>query len=618
MSLQTQYRMANPRLGLYFSIFASIVVSLIFFLLIVEELGGESRTVRLMMVGVPIALFALIAVLTFTLDSKDFFVVGRRVPAFFNGLAVAVTTLGSVGVLFLTGTLFHQGADGLALVIGFMSGVILLGILLASFFRKFGAYSVPGYLAGRFDNRLIGLLSAIFMIVPCGLFLIAEIKVGAKLLGIIVERSPEIALAGFVMCMVFMIIWGGARSLVWSNGGQGIVALLALLVLPVIAALLLTNLPLPQITYGTLLDDIARYEAEYGVGAGASATQGASAFLADTSKSISHAYLEFGGSITGFEFLALVFTIMVGVSAAPHILVRASASAGVGENRKAMGWAAFLIGIVLLTLPAIAVFVRFSVFENWIGLPPDQLPQIVEMFRQAGMISVDEQVERLAVGDLKFSRDSSLLMFPAALGFPEIFTYVLFSGVIALALGAASAQTMALSTMLTLDVAYGDSRKDQHSNLQMIIMRVVMIIVGGLAGWLALNWSVSPVDLMLVGLQISAGAGFPVLVLSIWWKRINIWGALAAVLAGALVTIFYIIMVGSGMMPPIAGITHHIAAFIGVPVGLLAGGVFAVMTPKPGTAQTEIVRDIRVPGGEALYDRALRYARLKAQREKIR
>ena len=102
MALQSQ-RSSNPRLGIYFSILAALVVGLFFFLLIIEQLGGNERMVRLLMIGAPVALFALIAVLAFTLDTADFFVVGRRVPAFFSGVGLAATALGSVGVVFLTG-----------------------------------------------------------------------------------------------------------------------------------------------------------------------------------------------------------------------------------------------------------------------------------------------------------------------------------------------------------------------------------------------------------------------------------------------------------------------------------------------------------------------------------
>ena len=264
------------------------------------------------MVGIPVAIFALIAVLAFTPEVSDFFVVGRRVPAFFGGLGLAVTALGSVGTLSLTGLLFHNGYDALAFIVGFMGGMVLLGLAIASYYRKFGAYSVPGYLGGRFDSRAVRMLAALLMIVPCFLFLLAEIQLGARFLVMALERSPEIAVISFVGALIFMIIWGGVRGLIWTNGAQGIVSIVALLVLPIIAALILTNLPLPQITYGTLLDDLARLEIQNGIAAIAPQNPGLDRFLDMEPKIFQKPFLQPMATITRFDFVIIILTLMAG------------------------------------------------------------------------------------------------------------------------------------------------------------------------------------------------------------------------------------------------------------------------------------------------------------------
>jgi len=569
------------------------------------------------MIGVPVSLFALIAVLAFTPDVSDFFVVGRRVPAFFSGLGLAITALGSVGTLSLTGLLFHNGYDAVALIVGFMGGMVLIGLVVASFYRKFGAYSVPGYLGGRFDRRSVRMIAALMMIVPCFLFLLAEIQIGARILGMVLERSQDIAIISFIGTLVFMIVWGEMRGLIWTNGAQGIVAIVALLVLPIIAALVLTNLPLPQITYETLLDDLARFEIENGISSVSPQNQGLDQLLDMEPKVLQKPFLQAMGAIDRIDFFIIILTIMAGISAAPHLLSRLSVSPGVTENRRSIGWACLLLGLILLTLPAIAVFVRYSVFDRWIGLAPDQLPHILDMLSRGGLVNIDQQVVRLGINDLKISRDGALLIFPMVLNFPDIFTYLLLTSLIALAVAGAGAQLMTLSTMIVLDIAYIADDVAHHTVFQTLLIRMMMIVVGVLAGWVVLNIAGDPVQILLYGLQISGSAGFPILILSVWWKRINYWGALAAMVFGFGVTLAYIILIASGLLSPVYGVDPRLAGIFGMPAGFLMGMIVSMFTPKAEKSEIELVRDMRIPGGETLYDRTMRYARLKAQREKL-
>ena len=614
MALQSPYRGANPRLGIYFSIFASIVIGLIFFLLIIEQLGADQRAVRLLLIGAILGLFSLIAVLAFTLDATDFLVVGRRVPAFFNGLGLSVTALGAVGALSLTGIFFHQGVDALPLAIGLMAGIMLMGLLLAPYYRKFGAYTVSGYLGGRFESRMLRFFFALFMLVPCLLFLIAEIEIGSVLFGLVVDRNPDIAVKTFMGVVVFMIIWGGARGLIWTNSAQGIAALIALLVLPVIAAIFLTNLPFPQITYGTLLSDMSRLEVEQGLVPISAQSGGLERLFQMSPQVLNKPYLQAFGSIGRIDFILIALTLMAGISVAPHLLTRLSTSPGVSENRRALGWASFFLGLVLLTIPAIAVFVRYSIFSKWVGLEPGQLPQILDMFTGAGFVSIDRQIDTLGIDDMKFSREAALLIFPMVLNFPDIFTQFVVAGVIAMALAAASAQLMALATMVTLDMGFVAERDIDHNLAQTVIIRVLMLLFAGFAAWFVLSWRADPLEFFIYGLQLTAGLGFPVLILSVWWKRINVWGALAGMFAGFAVTLGYIIAVKYGYSGEISGVDHHLAAIFGMPAGFGVAMLVSRLTPKPAVEQIELVRDMRLPVGETLYDRMVRFAKLRAQR----
>ena len=113
--------------------------------------------------------------------------------------------------------------------------------------------------------------------------------------------------------------------------------------------------------------------------------------------------------------------------------------------------------------------------------------------------------------------------------------------------------------------------------------------------------------LVLWAIALTGAATFPVLVLSIWWKRLNAFGATAGIATGFGVTVLAIIAGEAGL----TGTDGALAAAIGLPAGAVATIAVALATPSPPRNLLELVRDIRVPGGEILYDREMRHQRRK-------
>jgi cation/acetate symporter len=179
MSLSHRTGYVNPRLGTYFGIFMSSFIALGLVTLILEGLGVSDQTLQLTMFFGPIALYAAIGATAFTNEPIDYFASGRRVPAFYTGLVLAQTALGATGLVALTGIFFLIGFDALCLVIGGLAGFVVMAILLAPFFRKFGAFTVPSYLGKRFDSRIVRLVAAGVLSVPMLLVIAAEIRIGA-------------------------------------------------------------------------------------------------------------------------------------------------------------------------------------------------------------------------------------------------------------------------------------------------------------------------------------------------------------------------------------------------------------------------------------------------------
>ena len=108
----------------------------------------------------------------------EFFAAGRRVPAGYTGLGIAGATMGATGIVAMTGVFFLIGFDALCLVIGGLAGFVIMAVMLAPFFRKFGMFTVPSYLGRRFESRAVRLLSAGLISVPILLLLAAELRHG--------------------------------------------------------------------------------------------------------------------------------------------------------------------------------------------------------------------------------------------------------------------------------------------------------------------------------------------------------------------------------------------------------------------------------------------------------
>ena len=179
MAFTARTRLVNPRLGTYFGIFTAAFAALVLLVLMLEQLGVPDGLVRLAMFGVPVALYGAIGVGGSAREGLDFFASGRRVPAFFNGLVLAIAALGGTGLLALTGMLFLVGVDALCLSIGWYSGLVCMGVLFAPFLRKFGAYTLPTFLGRRFGSRGVRILAAAILSVPLLLLVAAEARFAA-------------------------------------------------------------------------------------------------------------------------------------------------------------------------------------------------------------------------------------------------------------------------------------------------------------------------------------------------------------------------------------------------------------------------------------------------------
>lgn len=606
MAVTPHRRLINPRLGIFFSIFASCFVGLVVLGLIFEQLGTRPGLIQLAMLVVPLVIYAGIAGCTFSRDPAEFFAAGRRVPAVYAGLVVAGSTIGATGMVAFTGLFFINGHDAWCLAMGISAGFVIMALMIAPYIRKLGAYTIPSYLGRRFDSRLLRLVAAAILTPAMLLVIVAELKMGAwaayRLTGYS-QLSMTILLAAFAMLTV---VAGGMRSVTWSNVAQAIAALLALMIPVAIVAAIVTNLPLPQLSHGPVLRGISRAESIQGVPiaiAPAMAFDLAGQGLVPLINRIAAPYQ----SVGPISFILASLTVMCGVAGAPWLLPRLTTTPGVYETRKAIGWAVVLSGLVLLTSASVAVFMRDIVTDALVEKRPADLPEWFRVLVSAGVARADVGVDRLALSNFSFQRDAVLFILPAASGFPPVLVYTALAGAVAAAVLAASSTMAALGMILAEDGINGLVWEPPPPGLALGAGRIGTMAAGLVAAVIAVVVTTDPLQLLLWALAISASAAFPVLAMSIWWKRLNAFGATVGMITGFGVAVLAILAGEAAWL----GVPSELAAVFAVPAAVLSAIVAARMTPAPGRHVLDIVRDIRLPGGETVYDRELRLARMR-------
>lgn len=610
MLFKPEKRLVNPKLGAYFAIFASAYIAIVLLALIGEHLGAPQAALNWAVIVFPCALFAIIGLASSTSISLDYFAAGRRVPAVYSGFSLALSAYGGTGLVAITGCLFLIGFDALCLVIGGLAGFVVMGILLAPFFRKFGAYTIPTYLGRRFDSPFLRRLSAMMITVPLALMLVAELKMAVFSAGFL-TGAPKLMLYALIAgIMLATLVVGGTRALTWSGAAQTIAALLALIVPVAIVAVMWTNLPLPQLSHGPLMRLMARNEAIQGMPI--VLAQGFTLDLPDYGLSaIGKRFASTFSAIGPAGFVAMTLTTMMGVAAAPWLLPRIATTPGVYQARKSVGWATLLFGILMLTAASIAVFTRAILLE---GLAAGSIPDWLRDLAAMGHSSLDLknpggtiEASRSLLAKISISRDAVLFALPMAAGLSHTFLALAVIGAIAACLAGASAAACALAASLAEDIAHGAKAEPPPESERLALARFCMAVVIIGASALALLFPADPLDLMLWALALTGSAFFPILVLSIWWKRGNAFGAVAGLVSGFSVALLAILAGAADWLP----FDPALAGMFGIPAATIATIAASLATPYPSRHERDVVRDIRVPGGEILYDREMRLLRLK-------
>ncbi len=607
MTLQHQYRPINPRLGTHYAVFASTIASLVLILAMLEQLGTRKLWLSHIMIISPMILYAGVAIMTRTLNVHEFFSAGRRVPAVFGGLSLAVTAIGGVGFFALTGCLYLIGYDAFALALGWAAGFAVCAILFTPFLRKSGAYTLPGFFRQRFDSRVIGAVAALLLLPPVLMLLAAEIRIGAFVTSLFVSISFELAVVIGATLVAAIAVLGGMRSVSWTQCVLYIVIIGTFLVPVTILSLEVTNLPLPQLTYGGLFERLSAQELSIGATQAGPVTIEA-ALPGERPEPALKPFMAPFGALSQSDFILLLFCFTAGTAAMPSLLMRSGTAPSVFESRRVIGWGIIFFGLFLISAPAYAAFTKFITLQQIASALPGQMPDWIAGLRDAGLADFSDRNGdgKFDASEMLVSRDGVTLALPIIAGYPFIFAVMVAAGGISATLAASIAHALAAGTAIGEDLICGLVYRSPTAAKRLLFSRLGIIATGAGVAWLVAVVDFDILPSVAWAMSLAASTFLPGLSLSIWWPRFNIWGLLAAMIAGFGVTAGYIFLTKFSGSEPWFGLSHLLAATFGVPAGFAAGVGVTYLTPEPKPAVRAIGDEIRDPSGETIYDRVVR------------
>jgi cation/acetate symporter len=614
MTLNYSTPVVNPRLGSSFAIFASAYTCLVLMLVVLEQLGLSALTIDQLIVVTPALFYAVIGFMTRTVNVDDFFVAGQRVPPFYNALALCSMVFGGSVLLGSIGSFFFAGIDALAIPLGCFAGIALTGIVFIPYLRKAGAYTLPGFLYLRFGRSSVRFAALLLAIVTAGIVLTAEIALGGQIAGYFLpspqtfgfKLTPAAFFTGLVCASIFLtVVLGGMRSATWTQGAQFIV-FLGILAPLVIVSVMRTNLPLPQLTYGSQLEQLKSLEASRNLVTD-SQPRALSDSLPDTAPaSVSRPSERAFSAWRPIDFVLLVFCLAAGVAAHPAFLPRLSMTPTILSSRRTFGWAAAIAGLIVFTIPAYAFFTKAMAVEALVGVPAPNLPAWSRLLQQLGLVTLpSNQFDPLnAARAVTFQRDSLALILPVAGSLPRVFFGLAAASALALLAACAAGHLAAIANIVSDDLYHGLFSKGASPARRLFIARLAMLLTAAGIFSMAQAQALDPLRLVISAFSLSAGTFFPVLVLSVWWRRLTAKGALAGMVAGFAVTALYLSSGGT----PLFGIDPLTAAAIGVPAGFAAAFLASLLFGKPDEQALDAADELRIPAGETLQSRMQRMA----------
>jgi cation/acetate symporter len=552
------------------------------------------------MVGLTFAIYIGIAIWSRAGSTKEFYVAGGGVSPLANGMATAADWMSAASFISMAGLISFMGYDGSVYLMGWTGGYVLLALLLAPYLRKFGKFTVPDFIGERYYSK-----SARLVAVFCAL-LVSFTYVAGQMrgVGVVFSRFLEVDItSGVIIGMIIVLFYavlGGMKGITYTQVAQYCVLIFAFMVPAIFISFQVTGNPIPQLGFGS---------------SGAEGT-----YLLEKLNGLSTelGFAEYtNGSKSRFDVFAITAALMVGTAGLPHVIVRFFTVKKVRDARKSAGLALLLIAILYTTAPAIAVFARLNLIQTVSGQPYAQMPQWFSNWEKTGLLGFEDKnadgliqyVADPAINELRVDQDIMVLANPEIANLPAWVIALVAAGGLAAALSTAAGLLLVISSSVSHDLIKKVFKPNISEKHELIAARLSAVGAVVIAGYFGINPPGFVAAVVALAFGLAAASFFPAIILGIFYKKMNKQGAIAGMVIGILLMIFYMLKFKFGLFDggkvAVAalqskwwfGISPEGFGFIAMLVNFAVSLLVNRFTPDPPTEVQEMVETIRIPSG---------------------
>jgi cation/acetate symporter len=468
-----------------------------------------------------------------TKTAKDFYTAGGGITGFQNGMAIAGDYMSAASFLGISGLVYLKGYDGLIYSIGFLVGWPIILFLVAEQLRNLGKYTFADVASYRLRQTPIRSLAASGSIATVILYLIAQMVGSGKLIQLLFGLQYEVAVILVGVLMILYVTFGGMLATTWVQ---------------IIKAFLL----LSGATFMAIAV-MAHFDFSFG------------SLFATATEMKGIEIMSPGGLVSDpVSAISLAIALMFGTAGLPHILMRFFTVGDAKEARKSVFYATGFIGYFYILTFIIGFGAIVMVFKN---------PAYLDLAKQA----IDGGSPILGGNNMAAIHLSHAVGGDFFLGF---ISAVAFATILAVVSGLTLAGASAISHDLYASVI----KKGKADGMaEMKVSKYATVALGIVAIIMGIAFEKQNIA-FVVGLAfaIAASANFPILFLSMYWKKLTTRGAVIGGSLGLATAVMLVILGNEEAIFP-----YKYPALFSVAVSFIGIWFFSI-TDKSDNAAAEI------------------------------
>ncbi|MEH6586665.1 MAG: sodium:solute symporter family protein [Halioglobus sp.] len=570
----------------------------------------DLQTLTYIVVGFTFTLYIGIAIWARAGSTKDFYVAGGGIHPIQNGMATAADWMSAASFISMAGliALSYGGYGGSVFLMGWTGGYVILAMLLAPYLRKYGKFTVPEFIGDRFYSNSARVVAVICLIICSVTYVIGQMKGVGVAFSRFLEVDYDTGLYVGMTIVFFYAVLGGMKGITYTQIAQYCVLILAYTIPAIFISLQLTGNPIPQLGLGSTLI-------------------GTDVYLLDKLDMVvmDLGFKEYTTNVrlSGINMFAYTMSLMIGTAGLPHVIIRFFTVPKVKDARSSAGWALVFIAILYTTAPAVAGMARLNLIdtlsgEDGQGLVIEERPVWFENWEKTGLLkfedkngdgriqySADKEVNEM----VKIDNDIMVLANPEIAKLPNWVIALVAAGGLAAALSTAAGLLLAISSAISHDLLKGILTPNISEKTELNASRMAMAVAIAGAGYLGLNPPGFAAGTVALAFGLAASSIFPALMMGIFSKGITKEGAIAGMIGGISVTLFYVFQHKGIMFIPgtaflgdtpanwFMGIEPNAFGVVGAVVNFAVAFAVSKVTAAPPQEVQDLVEHIRIPAG---------------------